>query len=73
MVLHPPYNPGLAPYDFWMFGLLKAALQERNLLSDDEMNAVLQLGFLATKIILQQELKKLVEQWNRCLTVRGDC
>jgi hypothetical protein len=25
-VFHPPYNPGLAPSDFWLFGHIKISL-----------------------------------------------
>ena len=37
---HPPYSPDLAPSDFHLFGLVKAALRGQRFTSDEEVKTV---------------------------------
>ena len=68
-VLHPPYNPDLAPCEFWLFLKLRDCRYE----TIEEMKEAL------TKVIdtLTQEdfpgaLQKLLERYNNCIVAGGD-
>jgi hypothetical protein len=40
-VAHPPYSPDLSPCDFWLFGMLKQKMKDREFSGVEEiMNAV---------------------------------
>jgi hypothetical protein len=34
---HPPYSPDISPCDFWLFGMLKGILKDRELVSSEEI------------------------------------
>jgi hypothetical protein len=34
---HPPYSPDISPCDFWLFGMLKQILGDREFFSSDEI------------------------------------
>jgi hypothetical protein len=38
---HPPHSPDLSPCDFWLFGILKGILKDRELHSRDETEKVI--------------------------------
>ena len=66
---HTPYNPDLAPSDFWLFPKLRGCRYE----TTEEMKEVV------TKVIdtLTQEdlhgaFQKLLEWYNKCIVARGD-
>ena len=68
-VPQPPYSPDLAPSDFWLFPKLRGCRYE----TIESMKAAV------TKVIdtLTQEdfhgaLKKLLEQYNKCIAAGGD-
>ena len=68
-VLHPPYNPDLAPSDFWLFPKLRVCRYE----TIEEMKEAM------TKVIdtLTQEdfhgaFQKLLERYNDCIATGGD-
>ena len=68
-VLQPPYCPGLAPCDFWLFPKLGGCRYE----TIEEMKEAV------TKVIdtLSQEdfhgaLQTLLEQYNKCIAAEGD-
>ena len=66
---HPPYNPDLAPCDFWLFPKLRGCRSD----TIEEMKETL------TKVIdtFTQEdfhgvFKKLLERYKKCITAGGD-
>ena len=65
----PPYNPDLAPYDFWLFPKLRGCRYE----TIEEMKKA------GTKVIdtLTQEdfdgaFQKLLEWYSKCIAAGGD-
>jgi hypothetical protein len=38
---HPPYSPEMSPCDFWLFGLLKGILKDREFNSIEEIEAAI--------------------------------
>lgn len=38
---HPPYSPDISPCDFWLFGMLKGILKDREFSSGDEIAAAI--------------------------------
>jgi hypothetical protein len=44
-LLHPPYSPYLSPCDFWLFGLLKGTLKDREFHSHDEIEEAIMMAW----------------------------
>ena len=72
-VLHPPYSPGLAPCDFWLFPKLKENFRGSRYEIIEEIKAAV------TKVIdtLKQEdfdgaFQKLLERYKKCIAARRD-
>jgi histone-lysine N-methyltransferase SETMAR len=71
---YPPYSPDLAPSNYHIFGPLKEALCGCRFTSNAEVKE-------AVHTWLQEQLKsffcagiqKLVEQYNKCIVLQGDC
>ena len=68
-VLHPPYSPDLAPYDFWLFPKLR----------DYRYETIEEMKEAVTKVIdtLTQEdfhgaFEKLLERYKKCIVAGGD-
>jgi hypothetical protein len=57
---YPPYSPGLALNDFWLFPAVKSALKEQRFqdIEDIQKNVM-----MALKAIPQQEFQKCFQQW----------
>ena len=73
IVPHPPYDPDLAPCDFWLFPKLMEKLRRYRYETIEEMKEVV------TKVIntLTQEdihgaFQKLLERYNKCIAAGGD-
>jgi len=70
---HPPYSPGLAPADFYLFPRLKSALQEdhfydatdiiKNVM--EELKRLSQNGF-------QECFQHICSRWQKCIVAQGD-
>jgi hypothetical protein len=53
-VPYPPYSPDLGPYDFWLFGMLKQAIKDREFHAIEEIvSAFLEVWSLVTSEGLQ--------------------
>ena len=68
-VLHHPYSPDLAPWDFWLFPKLRGCRYE----TIEEMKEAV------TKVIdpLRQDdfngaFQKILERYSRCIAAGGD-
>ena len=73
MIEHPPYNPDLAPSDFWLFPNLKRHLKCRRFESESELIA----AFLeAVECIPVSSYSKLFDTWlhrcQRCIDANGE-
>ena len=65
----PSYNPKLASCDFWLFAKLRGCRYE----TIDEMNeAVTKVIDTLTQENFHGAFQKLLEQYNKCITARGD-
>jgi hypothetical protein len=42
---HPPYSPDLSPYNFWLFGMLKGILKDREFHSHDEIEEAITIAW----------------------------
>jgi hypothetical protein len=70
VILHPPYSPDLAPYDFYLFLLLKIKLKGRHFDTIEVIEAELQAALnILTERNFHDTFKKMPE---RCIHVEGD-
>ena len=86
-VRHPPYNPDVAPSDFWLFPKLRGCRRSETI--EEMKETVKVINMLTgcryetieamTKVIdtLTQEdfygaSQKLLERYNKCIVVGGD-
>ena len=68
-VPHPPYNPDLAPCDFWLF----PKLLSRHYETIEEMKeAVMKVIDTLTQKDFHGAFEKLLEWYNKCIAVGGD-
>ena len=68
-VRHPPYNPDLAPCDFWLFPKLRGCRYE----TIEEMKlAVMKVIDMLTQEDFHGALHKLLEQYNNSIIGGGD-
>jgi len=65
---HPPYSPGLAPWDFWLFPKVKMTMKGKHFQSiqDIEAATTAQLKTL-TKDDFQNWFIKWEERWDNCV------
>jgi hypothetical protein len=42
---HPPYSPDLSPCNFWLFGILKGILKDRQFHSHDEIEEAITIAW----------------------------
>ncbi|UYV79289.1 hypothetical protein LAZ67_17001931 [Cordylochernes scorpioides] len=65
---HPAYSPDLAPYDYFLFGLLKKELKGKRFDSDEDVQKVVQDFFhTLLKRAYKEGIYKLPERWRRCI------
>ena len=70
---HPAYSLDLTPSNFLLFPKLKENFWGQNFSSDEEVMAAVRHWFLdEEKDFLKDAIQKLVEQWHKCIEVRGD-
>ena len=71
-VLHPPYRPDLAPYDFWLFPKLKEKLRGCRYETIEEMKeAVMKVIDTLTQEDFHEAFQKLLERY-KCIAAGGD-
>ena len=68
-VPQPPYSPDIAPCDFWLFPKLRGCRYER---IEEMKEAVMKVIDTLTQEYFHGALKKLLEQYNKCIAVGGD-
>ncbi|UYV63546.1 hypothetical protein LAZ67_2004613 [Cordylochernes scorpioides] len=63
---HPAYSPDLAPFDYFLFGLLKKELKGKRFDSDEDVQKVVQDFFhTLPKSAYKEGIYKLPERWTR--------
>ena len=68
-----PYNPDLAPCDFWLFPKLKENLTGCRYETIEEMKeAVTKVIDMLTQEDFDGAFQKLLERYNKCIVVGGD-
>ena len=73
VVPHPPYSPGLAPADFFLFPKLKTTLKGRRFQTIEEIQENATRDLLAiTESVFQEAFRKWKKCWERCIASRGD-
>jgi hypothetical protein len=65
---HLAYNPDVVPYDFHTFGLLKYVLHGEWSANDEKVkDAVHMLLHTQPKTLFTDDIKKLIDQSNKCV------
>jgi hypothetical protein len=74
VVLHPPYGPGLAPSDFWLFPKLKETLKGQHFSSDAEVEAAV-CKWISSQpnTFFIDGMKKWIERLQKYVVVNGVC
>ena len=67
-VAHPPYNPDLAPCDFWLFPKLRSCCYET---IEEMKEAVTKVIDTLTQEDFHGAFQKLLERYNKCIAA-GD-
>ena len=67
-VPQPPYNPDLAPYDFWLFPKLRGCRYET---IEEMKEAVTKVIDTHTQEDFQRAFQKLLERYNKCIAGGG--
>ena len=68
-VPYPPYSPDLAPCDFWLFPKLTGCRYET---IEEMKEAVAKVIDTLTQEDFHGALKKLLEQYSKCIAAGGD-
>ena len=68
-VPQPPYSLDLAPCDFWLFLKLRGCHYET---IEEMKEAVMKVIDMLTQEDFHGALKKLLEQYNKCIAAIGD-
>ena len=68
-VRHSPYNPDLAPCDFWLFPKLRGGCYET---IDEMKEAVTKVIDTFTQEDFHRAFQKLLEWYSKCIAARGD-
>ena len=66
---HPPYNPDLAPCDFWLFIKLTGCRYET---IEEMKEAMMKVINTLTQEDIHGAFKKLLEWYNKCIAAGGD-
>ena len=67
-ILHPPYSPDLAPWNFWLFSKLRGCRYETN---DEMKEAVTKVIDTLTQEAFYGAFQKLLERY-KCIAAGGD-
>ena len=65
----PPYSPGLAPCDFWLFPKLRVYYYE---IIEEMKEAVTKVIDTLTQEDFPGTFQKLLERYNKCIASGGD-
>ena len=68
-VPYPPYNPDLAPCDFWLLPKLRGCCYET---IEEMKEAVTKVIDTLTQEEFNGAFRRLLEQYNKCITAGGD-
>ena len=68
-VPQPPYNPDLAPRDFWLFPKLRGCPNET---TEEMKEAVTKVIDTLTQEDFHGAFQKLLERYNKCIEAGGD-
>ena len=68
-VPHPPYDPELAPCDFWLFPKLRGCHYE---IIEEMKEAVMKVIDMLTQVDFHEAFQKLLEQYNKSIAAYGD-
>ena len=68
-VPHCPYNPDLAPCDFWLFPKLRGCSYET---IEEMKEAVTKVTDTLTQEDFHGAFQKLLERYNKCIAAGGD-
>ena len=68
-VPQPPYNPDLAPCDFWLFPKLRGCRYET---IEEMKEAVTKVIDMLTQEDFHWAFQKLLERCNKCIAAGGD-
>ena len=66
---HPPYSPGLAPCDFWLFPKLRGCRYET---IEERKEAMRKVIDTLTQEDFHGAFHKLLERYNKCIAAGGD-
>ncbi|GBP95891.1 Histone-lysine N-methyltransferase SETMAR [Eumeta japonica] len=70
---HPPYSPGLAPSDYFLFSNLKKELRGRRFVDDNQMKMAVEIHFdCKEKEYFLGGLKALYARCEKCISLEGD-
>ena len=70
---HPPFSPGLAPSDYWLFADIKRMLQEKRFGSNEEVISETEACFeVKDKLFHTNGIELLEKYWNQCITLERD-
>jgi hypothetical protein len=64
-MLHLPYSPDINPCDFWLFGMLKQILRDREFSSSDESEGAIAQVW---KNLIFNDLQSVFRDWIRRLS-----
>ena len=69
---HPPYNPDLAPLDYFLFRVMKKCLRGKRFSSDEEVKEAVTTWFEEqSKDFFSRGLKSLQQKWAKCIELLG--
>ena len=68
-VPQPPYDPDVAPCDFWLFSKLRGCRYET---IEEMKEAVTKVIDTLTQEDFNGAIKKLLERYNKCIVAGGD-
>nr|XP_031826514.1 uncharacterized protein LOC116424357 [Nomia melanderi] len=70
---HPPYNPNLAPSDYFLFSKLKADLRGGKFGTDEEVKEVVNEHFRnKTSEYLYSGIDAIIQRCKKCIEIKGD-
>jgi len=73
LLLHPLYSPDLAPFDFYLFSLLKEHFSGTHFSSDSDVIVHVEVFFPGQgELFYKTGIQKLQKQWNKCIEVGRD-
>ncbi|GFU89220.1 histone-lysine N-methyltransferase SETMAR [Trichonephila clavipes] len=73
LLFHGPYNPDLAPSDYWLSAYLKRMRQGKRFASNEEVIAEVEAYFESkVKSFYEKRIEKLENGWAKCIILEGE-